>query len=132
MFVPPRPPRPPRVPDALKAEVDAQARALVESVLKPRHVKEPPDDPRFNYITDVSIKWYGSWLYFCARFACPGPNALSPWFEDRFTRMEYAGNERWHLAYRRYTGQWLVLYQNLSLDACLTAIRDEAHFWPPG
>jgi len=40
------PPKPPRaaLPDDLKAEVERKANDLVETVLKPRHVKPPPKD----------------------------------------------------------------------------------------
>jgi len=47
IYSPPKPPKP-KVPDAIKAEVEAKARQLVESVLKPTHVKPPPEDMRWN------------------------------------------------------------------------------------
>ncbi|HLC04203.1 MAG TPA: hypothetical protein VJK02_14300 [Anaerolineales bacterium] len=53
VYVPPKPAKP-TVPAVLRAEVEAKARELVESVLKPLHVKPPPEDERFNYIVDVS------------------------------------------------------------------------------
>ena len=79
---------------------------VVESVLKPRHVKEPEPDPQFNYLVDITTKWYRSYFYFCSRYACPGPYALSPFFEDKFARMEYIGDGPFNLAYMRHTGQW--------------------------
>jgi hypothetical protein len=53
------PARPPKVavPAALKAEVEAKAKALIETVLKPEHVKPPPKDPKWNYLTDTGSKW---------------------------------------------------------------------------
>ena len=41
----PKKPTPPKAPEALKREVETKANALVESVLKPLHVKEPGPDP---------------------------------------------------------------------------------------
>src|SRR4051812_30042678 len=79
------------VPEEVKAQVEAKSRELVETVLKPRHVKPPPQDARFNYLTDISARWHGSSFYFVGIYACPGPNALSPTFEAKFARMEYAG-----------------------------------------
>ena len=67
---------------------------------------------------------------FLNRYCCPGPNALSPTFEARFTRLQYAGNGRFNLAYMRYTGQWWEVYRGLTLDECLARIREEPLFHP--
>src|SRR4051794_31501267 len=84
-------PAPPSVPEDLKAEVKAKADDLVEAHLKPAYFKPPPADRRWNYIIDIFTKWHGSVFYFCSTYDCPGPDALSPTFESRFARMEYAG-----------------------------------------
>ena len=118
-----------QIPASMKADVTRQAQELVDTVLTPRYVREPPAAPQWNYIIALSTRWYRSSLYFCATYCCPGPNALSPAFEERFARMEYAGDTRFHLAFMRYTGTWIVLYHDLSLDECLTAIRDDPWFY---
>jgi len=127
--VPPKPSRP-TVPAATKADVEARARELVESVLKPLHVKPPPDDQRFNYIVDIGTKWYRSYFYFFATYRSPGPTALSPTFEAKFARLEYTGADRFNLAFMRHTGQWIELRFDLSLDQCLDAIRHDPFFLP--
>ena len=129
VYSPPRPPKP-RVPDTVKAEVDAKASELVESTLKPKHVKPPPDDERFNYIVDIYTKWFRSYFYFCATYRSPGPRAITPSFEVRFARLEYVGAKRFSLSFMRHTGQWWELYPDLSLEECLAAIRDEPYFFP--
>ncbi|MDA2934642.1 hypothetical protein MYX82_09915 [Acidobacteria bacterium AH-259-D05] len=126
---PPRPPNP-KVPDAVKADLEGKARELIETVLKPTHVKAPRADERFNYIVDMYVKWYRNYFYFCAKYCCPGPHAISPFFEAKFARLEYAGKGHFHLSYMRHTGQWLELYPELSVGECLAAIRDEPHFLP--
>ena len=115
---------------ATKAHVEAKLRDLIEQVLKPRHVKPPPEDPRFNYLTDLTLKWHGSTLFLVAVYACPGPNARSPSFEDRFARLKPAGGGRFDLDFLRHTGQWVPLYQGLTVDQCLEAIRDDPWFTP--
>ncbi len=120
----------PKVPDAVKQEVAARCDALVESVLKPEHIKPPPENPQFNYIVDLYNKWYRSFFYFCAKYASPGPYAIAPFFELKYTRLEYVGGDRFNLAYMRHTNQWQEVYQELSLDECLETIRKEALFWP--
>ena len=61
----------PKVPDMVKAEVEIKGAELVDSVLKPKHIKPPPEDPQFNYLVDISVKWYRSYFYFCATYHCP-------------------------------------------------------------
>jgi hypothetical protein len=118
----------PKVPEVLRRRVQAEADALVEQVLKPRYLEPPPPEPRFNYIIDVFTRWWGSYFYFCATYACPGSNALSPSFEVRFARLEYAGGERFHMAFMRYTGEWIEIYEGVPWQAALTAIRDDSYF----
>ena len=119
-----------KVPDTIKVSMEAKANNLIESFLKPNHVKPPSEDERFNYIIDIYSKWYQNYFYFCAKYACPGPNAISPFFEAKFARLEYAGNERFNLSYMRHTGKWWEIYTELSLDESLATIRDEPHFLP--
>ena len=116
------------IPAELKARVQARADALVAEVIHPRRVQPPPENPEYNYVTDVFTRWFRSWLYFCATYTCPSPRALSPTFETRFARMEYAGGERFHLAFMRYTGEWIEVYRDVPLDEALALIRDDPYF----
>ncbi|MBW2342158.1 MAG: hypothetical protein JRF50_17765 [Deltaproteobacteria bacterium] len=129
VFSPPKQAKP-RLPNALKANMTAEANDLIDTILKPTHVKHPAGDERFNYVVDIYSKWYRNYFYFCSKYACPGPNAISPYFEARFARLEYVGNERFNLAYMRHTGKWWEIYTELSLVECLDVIRDEPHFLP--
>lgn len=126
------PPKPPKVSasEAVKAEVEAKAKELIETVLKPQHVKPPPKDERFNYIIDIGGKWYRSYFYFFSTYACPGPNALSSTFESKFARLEHVGGGRFNLSFMRHTGQWVQLFTGLTLDECLKAIKDDPWFQP--
>ena len=120
------------VPDAVKKKVTAKADEIVETVFKPGCLKPPPKKPRFNYIVDIYTKWHKNCLYFRAKYACPGRNALSPFFEDSFTRLAYMANGRFNLAYMRHTGKWCEVFTGLSMKEAFAAIRDEAFFHPPG
>jgi len=128
-YVPARP-SPPQVPATVRRDLEAAARRLIDEDLKPRHLQPPPEDQRFNYIADLYGRWYRHYYHFCARLNSPGPNALSPFFEAKFARLEYTGGGRFNLAYMRHTGQWVEIYQDLSLDDCLAAIRDDPWFHP--
>jgi hypothetical protein len=126
------PPKPPKVaaPDDLKAEVERKAGELVETVLKPKHIKRPPKNPRFNYLIGLSTKWHGPYFYFTSTYACPGPNALSPTFEAKFARLEHVGGRRFNLSFMRHTGKWVELFTALKLDECLKSIQEDPWFLP--
>lgn len=118
------------VPAALKAHLEANARQLIDEELKPNYLKPPPDDDRFNYIADLYGRWHGRYFYFCARYNSPGPNAIAPFFEAKFARMEYTRGGQFNLAFMRYTGEWIELFHDLSVDECLSEIRDSGMFQP--
>ena len=118
------------VSESVKTSVTTKANELIETVLKPQHLKPPPEIPQFNYIADIYGKWYQRYFYLCATYHAPSPNAISPSFESKFARLEYAGNNCFHLSFMRHTGQWIELYTNQSLDECFASIRDEPLFFP--
>jgi len=113
-----------------KAEFQRQADALVAQELRPAAVRPPPAEPQFNYLVDLFTKWHGRNFYFMARYACPGPNALSPQFETGFARLEWVGENRFNLAYFRHTGKWWELRRGLTFAECLAAIREEPLLQP--
>ena len=116
---------------SLKAEVETKAKALIENVLKPKHVLPPPKDEQFNYIIDIGAKWYRNYFYFFSTYACPGPNALSPTFESKFARMEHLGDGKFALYAMRHTGkEWVGVFDALSVDECMKAIQDDPWFVP--
>jgi hypothetical protein len=130
VYSPPKPPKL-KVPDILKARVASSAAGLVNTYLKPTHIKPPRKNTRWNYIVDIYTKWHRNCFYFCAKYASPGSNALTPFFGTRFARMEYKeGRGRFNLSYMRHTGKWLEIYRDLSLDQCLEFIKDGGLFLP--
>jgi hypothetical protein len=126
------PKKPPKaaVPESLRSEVERKAGELVEAVLKPKHVKRPPKNARFNYLTDLSTKWHGPYFYFTSTYACPGRNALSPTFDAKFARLEHVGSGKFNLSFMRHTGKWVELYTGLTLDECLKSIQEDPWFTP--
>ena len=114
----------------VKDEVDTKAGELIEGVLKPKHAKPPPTGHQLNYITNITTKWLGSKCYFISIYRSPGPQAISPTFETKFARMEYVGNAKFALSFMRHTGQWVELYDALTVGECLKAIQDDPWFQP--
>jgi hypothetical protein len=120
----------PKVPADVKLTVQDQAHHLIETVLKPQHLKPPPRGGRFNYLVNISTKWYRQYFYFSATYAVPGPNAMAPFFEIKFARMEYIEQDRFNLAFMRHTGAWVVIYYDLSCNECFEHIQDDPFFHP--
>lgn len=118
------------MPETFKAEVERKVNELIETALSPKYVKPPPKNPKFNYVTGLSTKWYGRHFYLVAAYACPFPDAQSPTFEVNFARMEHTASGRFKLAYLRHTGKWHELFHGLTLDECLKSIRDDPWFQP--
>jgi hypothetical protein len=115
---------------AIKQEVNQKATALIENVLKPKHVQPPPKGHSLNYLVDLTTKWLGSKCYFISIYRSPGPHTIAPTFETKFARMAYVGNAKFALSFLRHTGQWVQLYDALSVDECMKAIQDDPWFVP--
>ena len=122
--------KPSSVPESLRDKVSEAATELVEKHIKPQHIKPPPKYAQFNYIEDIFTKWKGRYFYFMTRYACVGPNRISPNFEIGFARLEFVGDERFNLAYFRHTGKWWQVFSNLSLEDALKTIKTEPYFQP--
>jgi hypothetical protein len=118
------------LPGTVKDELETKATDLIGSVLKPKHVKPPPKNARFNYLLNITTKWLGSKCYLVSFYRSPGPHAVSPTFESKFARMEYVGNSKFALSFMRHTGQWIELYDAITVDECLKAIKDDPWFQP--
>ncbi len=129
MYVPPKPAKP-KVPEYLKSVVKTRADEFVETFLKPNFIKERPKDYQWNYPVDIFTKWYQRYFYFCSTWRSPHPDSISEYFEIRFARLEYAGNDKFNVAYMRHTGQWWEIFQGLSLDQCIEEIRTDPHLRP--
>ncbi|NQE53037.1 hypothetical protein C5S29_05550 [ANME-1 cluster archaeon GoMg3.2] len=128
-YNPPKAPKP-KVPESMKIEVKKVGDELIESVLKPKFIVPNPKEKRFNYIVDIFTKCYRNYFYFYAKYHSPGPNAIEPFFETGFARMEFISKNRFNLSYMRHTGKWWEIYPDSTLDECMNAIRDEPHFMP--
>ena len=120
----------PKMPENIKIELEQKALILVEGALKPNYVKPPPAEESWNYIAGIYTKWYRDYFYFCAEYRVPGPNAISPFFEAKFARTKYIGDDRFNLAYIRHTEEWLEIYTGLTIDQCIETIKENPAFYP--
>ena len=83
-YSPSRQPKP-KVPDRAKADVEAKAREIIETVLKPDHIKPHPEGEAYGYVGDIYTKWYRNFFLLFAvslpRAECLGRAALHDSFE---------------------------------------------------
>ena len=129
VYSPPKQPKL-KVPESVKMDLEKKAGALVETILKPTYIEPPPEDARFNYIVDIYKVAPQLLLLLCKVSLSPGPNAISPFFETKFARLEYIGNGRFNLSFMRHTEKWVEIYTDLSADECLSAVKDDPLFHP--
>src|SRR5260370_40263228 len=112
-----------RVPTDIQWVVQLRAQDLINSRFKPRYIQHRDKKAQFNYLVDIHAKWRGPFFYFCSTYCSPGPKALSLSFESRFARLQYAGGQRFNLAYFRHTGRCWKIARLLSLEDCLSEIE---------
>lgn len=120
----------PKLFDATKKQVKATCDEFIDRVFRPHHVRTEPLDFRFNYIVDLYTKWYRNYFYFCTTYRCPSENCISEFFETKYTRLEYRAEDKYNVSYMRHTGQWFVVFHDLSLDECLKIIEENEFFHP--
>ncbi|MBA6224742.1 hypothetical protein H4J51_03320 [Colwellia sp. MB02u-18] len=117
-----------KITNAMKNEVSKIACDLIDNTLKPKHIKPELNNPSFNKLVDIFIKWRGSSLYFYAKYKSCGEDAISPIFETKFARLVYAGEDKFNLSYMRHNEQWLNLHSNFTGLECCNAIEYEPYF----
>ena len=123
-----------KVPEMVKLELEKYAKILIASVLKPKYIKGPPKNQNWNYIVDIFGKWHGNSFNFISKYACPAPNAISPFFDVRFARMEYSeGNDKtlkFNIYLMRHTGKWFEIASNITMKECFEKITEGGLFTP--
>jgi hypothetical protein len=122
-------PRPPKLKlaQSKKDELLAQVQAFVAAHFT-AHMRPPPKNPTFNYVTGYFAKWHGPYIVIFARYACPGPNAISPSFDAPLARLGCFPGDRFSLWARRHTDEWIVIEDGITLNKCFEALRTNPWF----
>ena len=98
-------------------------------MLKPRFL--PKIRPtKFNYPIAIYGKWHGNKYRFITRYRSDDPNSYEPEFEAPFARLEYVCRDTFDLSYHRHTGEWLCIFQRVSLADALELLETTPHFQP--
>ena len=111
-----------------KQALAAKAEKLLRTFYRPQFVQPPRKNQRTNHVVDFSVRWHGAYLLFTAKYACPGPHALAPFFEHNFARVGWFRPERCNLWARRHNDRWIVIADDLTLEACFEEMRTNPWF----
>jgi hypothetical protein len=124
VYNPPKPKKEtPKVPEEIKQCVQEKGNEIVEKIFKPEYLKPIPEEQMLNHIVDIYTKWYRNYFYFCVKYQCP-PHSTPSFFENKFVRLEYLGDDTFQYSYMRHTGQWWPI-QKMTIDACLKHVATE-------
>ena len=119
----------PKVPEAEKKQIGEQCQQFIDSELKPRYIDLNPEKSH-RIITDIYGKWYRSFYYFCCTYYFNNLTLSDETIDNKFTRLEYTGEDTFNLAYMRHTGQWWEVNTGLSLERALEEIKRNKIFHP--
>ena len=98
--------------------------------LSQRHIQSPVKGQKYNYVSDITGKWFRGYFYFISTYTCPDPNNVYSTFEAKFARMRYLGNGTFALYSITHNDEWIGVYDALSIDESMKAIKDDPFFAP--
>jgi len=113
-----------------KAKVIAVCDTFIAEVLVPRFLPQIRPNATFNYPVAIYGKWLGSKYRFLTRYRSDDPRSVIPEFDAPFARLDYASRDMFDLSWRRHTGEWVCLFQHVSLAEGLRLIESEPYFAP--
>lgn len=117
-------------PPGEKSAITAACDAFIADVLKPRFLAEIRPSTEYNYPIALYGKWLGNKYRFITRYRSEGPYAYRPEFDASFARIEYKSRDCFDLSYHRHTGEWLCLFERITLTEALKMIESTPHFTP--
>jgi hypothetical protein len=121
----------PTATSALKVTVEASFLPTLQK-LRETHVlpeNEENDALYEKYPVDIYFKWHRHFLYLCVKYKHLHPQAIAPYYEDRFVRIECHDSATFTLYYFRHTGQWhICFYNNVNAEEAEKAILEDPFF----
>jgi hypothetical protein len=116
-------------PPSERAAVAAACDRFIAQRLKPRFLPEVRPS-EFNYPIAIYGKWHGSKYRFMTRYRSDDPRSYQSEFETPFARLAYIDRDRFDLSWPRHTGEWICLFDDVSLKEALHLIESDVHFQP--
>jgi hypothetical protein len=117
-------------PSSERVTITAACDRFIAEVLIPRFLSEIRPTEKFNYPIAIYGKWLGNKYRFLTRYRSDDPRSVAPEFDAPFARLEYVSRDFFDLSWHRHTGEWVCVFQGLSLAEALRLIESEPYFAP--
>lgn len=92
-----------------------------------REISVQPPNPDFGYTVDIYGKWHRHYYYFIQKMRYDRPGSEGE-REFKFSRLECFAGDTCNLAYMRHTGQWVEVFQGMSVDDALEEVLSNPIF----
>jgi hypothetical protein len=116
----------PEVPEELKQYMKEKGDEIVETIFKPEYLSPASDEKEINQLVDIFTKWHRNNFYFCVKYKFP-PNVNRTFFENKFVKFEYLGDDQFQYSYMRHTGKWYPT-SVMAVEDCLKQVALEVPF----
>jgi hypothetical protein len=118
----------PQITPTLKATVEASFQSVLQKLHEIHVLPENEENDALyeKYPIDIYYKWHKHFMYLCVKYKHLHPQAIAPYYEDRFVRIECHDSATFTLCYFRHTEQWHTLYyNNVNLETAEKAILED-------
>lgn len=112
-----------------KAKITAACENLINTFFIPRFLPEIRPT-QYNYPVAIFGKWHRNAYRFITKYRSDHPDTTEPEFDAPFTRLEFVNIDCFDLSYMRHTGEWVHMFQRLSLTEAFDTIKEMEHFHP--
>lgn len=116
-----------------KTAIGAACERSIAEVLKPRYLPEIRPTA-FNYPVDISGKWRGSRYSFVTRYRSGWPENAGEEFDSAYARLDHdeeaLDQPRFHVMWRRHTGQWWCLRTSVPFPEALCMVETDGILAP--
>jgi hypothetical protein len=97
------------------------------AVIRPRFLPEIRRT-EFNYPIAIYGKWHANKYRFLTRFRSDDPGSGEQEFDAPFARLDSVSRDYFDLSWHRHTGEWVRMFERVSLAEALHLIEVEPYF----
>lgn len=117
-----------------KREIGDRCDRFIADVLAPRFLRRITRT-RWNFPVLLHGKWRGGTYSFIARYCSGWDGNAGEEFDSARGRLDHDDEclteTRFHVMWRRHTGQWFCCYRSMTLDEALRGIETDPVLQPP-
>jgi len=122
-FAPPKKPKGKKLNITEKSEIEEVFKKKIDFINK--KISEQQKTIDINYIDEVFLSWYRSFLYVCCRHVRLDGQVT----ESKMGRICFHDNGTASTAYMRHTQQWWTINENLSFEDATKEVLNNEVYW---